>query len=99
MAGDAGQDFMFMQINNSLYYAAPNPLSTASTQPVVYSMVKLSDSLDSINFSFDDSAEGSTVLVSARFSRRVYPNKPLVSIFLKKAVVIKHFHSAGFYAN
>jgi prepilin-type N-terminal cleavage/methylation domain-containing protein len=99
MAGDAGQDFMFVQINNNLYYAAPNPVTTTSNQPVVYDRIKLADNLDFINFAYDDSTEGSTVLVSARFSKRVYANKPVVSLFLKKAIVIKHYHSAGFYAN
>ncbi len=99
MAGDAGHDFMFMQVNNNLFYAAPDPITTTSDQVATYARVKLADNLDYINFAFDDSAEGTTVLVGARFSKRVYPGKPPVSIFLKKAVTIKHFHSAGFYEN
>jgi prepilin-type N-terminal cleavage/methylation domain-containing protein len=99
MGGDAGQDFRFYQQGDNLIYAYPNPVTAASTDVVTFNTVKLATDLDFINFTFDDSTDGSVVVVTARFSRVFYANKPARSMLIKRSVVIKHFHAAGFYAN
>jgi uncharacterized protein (TIGR02599 family) len=99
MGGDAGQDFRFYQQGDYLIYGSPNPVTAASSDVVTFNAQKLATDLDFINFAFDDSTDGSTVVVTARFSKLFYPSKPPTTILLKRAVVIKHFHSAGFYAN
>jgi prepilin-type N-terminal cleavage/methylation domain-containing protein len=99
MGGDAGQDFRFYQQGDYLIYAYPNPVTAASSDVVSFNTQKLASNLDFINFAFDDSTDGSTIVVTARFSKLFYKSKPPTSILLKRAVVIKHFHAAGFYAN
>jgi prepilin-type N-terminal cleavage/methylation domain-containing protein len=99
MGGDAGQDFRFYQQGDYLIYAYPVPVTAASTDVVPFNTVKLATDLDFINFAFDDSTDGSTVVVTARFSKTFYANRNPSTMLLKRSVVIKHYHGAGFYAN
>ena len=99
MFGDAGHEFMFYQINNKLIMAMPYPVSTASSAPAQYLEHLVASDLEQLSFGFEDSQEGMAVIVSARFSKMVWPNKPPIEVALRKTVIVKHFHSAGFYIN
>lgn len=97
--GDAGQDITFLQEDNMLYYALPIPLTAASTDTVTYKYITMTTDLDFINFAFDNSQTSSNVIVTMRLSKKPGYNKKPITVFLKKSVAIKHFHSAGFYVN
>lgn len=59
----------------------------------------ISNNLNSIMFTFDNSQEGTTVLVGAKFSKRVFedPNTKPITIFLQKTIIVKHLYSEGYY--
>ncbi len=97
MEGDAGHEFIFFQLDNSLYYARPEPVTVPSTQSVPYISEPLSNNLDSINFAFRDSSKGRTVLITASFSKKPRINAEPVVLKINKSVSVKRFHSAGFY--
>jgi prepilin-type N-terminal cleavage/methylation domain-containing protein len=61
--------------------------------------VTLSANLDSLMFTYDNSAASNTILVTARFTKLVTQGKPPLQIFLNKTLVIKHQVSTGYYAD
>lgn len=77
--------------------------STSSIQShISYQYVTLSSNLDNITFTLTDSSKGNVVYIAAKFSRAFWADltkKPPAELMLKEAVVIKHPHSGGYYAN
>ncbi|MFP4466022.1 MAG: PilW family protein [Candidatus Goldiibacteriota bacterium] len=64
-----------------------------------YQTVTLTANLESIMFNFEDSEDSKTLIVGARFSKKPLANREPVTVFLKKTIAVKHFHSAGYYYN
>jgi prepilin-type N-terminal cleavage/methylation domain-containing protein len=102
--GSNGDAVQFFQKDHYLLAVRPVPIPGADlTNPDIDHFrpqcVTISANLDSLEFTYDDSIAGSTIIVGMKFSRLVYGNKPPASIFLKKAVVIRHQYGTGFYGN
>lgn len=104
--GGAGEDVQIFQNNNYLLSVRPYLLpGTDITDPsevknnTRYKTITLTANVESIMFVYDDSQKSDTIVVSVRLSNKPLFNKPPIKINLKKSVVIKHMHSAGYYGN
>lgn len=78
--------------------AAPNYGDPDSIQ-FSYRYVTLSANLESFMVVYDSALEDSTIHVAARFKKFTSANIPPATMFLKKSLVIKRHHSAGYYAD
>ncbi len=85
--------FSIYQIGNKLFLEIKLPKSEDTDT------LLLSDNISSIMFTFDNSQEGTTVLVGAKFSKRVFndPETKPISFFLQKTIIVKHLYSEGHY--
>jgi len=102
--GSSGDPVQIFQKDHYLVAIRPVPIPGASiTDPNIAhtrpQSITITSNLDSLQMTFDDSTEGTTVIIGLKLSRLVYKNKPPLSIFLKKTVVIKHEYSTGYYGN
>jgi|ERR1035437_11910 prepilin-type N-terminal cleavage/methylation domain-containing protein len=103
-AGNAGDPVQIFQKDHYLLAVRPVPIPGASLtdNTIAHSRpqcITISANLDSLQFTYDDSTAGNTIVIGMRFSCLVYKNKPPISIFLKKTVVIKHQNGTGYYGN
>jgi len=85
--------FTIYQIGRKLYLGIKFPNKEESDTLLI------SNNINSIMFTFDNSQEGTTVLVGASFSKRVFNdiNTKPASLFLQKTIIIKNLYSEGFY--
>ena len=102
--GIPGDYVKIYQYNNNLVINFPvippgTDLTSGSDvqNKIYYRNITLSTHLDSLMVYFKDGPENKTLNIAARFSKKV--GNDVIKIFLKKSVVIKHRHSAGYYYN
>jgi type II secretory pathway pseudopilin PulG len=104
MVGTAGGDFAIYQNGRYLVLSVPKLASgTNFSDPtnavVTYNNVTLTANLESLMLTFEDSKLGKSISTGVKLSKRVYPTRPEVRMLLKKPVVIKHYHTSGYYGN
>ncbi|HDQ25794.1 MAG TPA: type II secretion system protein [bacterium] len=104
MVGTAGAEFQIFQDGKHLVAYVPVPpapgaYSSPSTITVSYNAVTITSNLEAFTVSFTDTTNDKIISVGVRLSKRVYHDRPPISIMLKKAVVLKHHHTSGFYGN
>ncbi len=92
------QDGRYLVARSFTRPAAPAYSSPSSIQ-FTYSYVTLSANLESLMIVYDSALEDSTIHIGARFKRYINDMIPPATMFLKKSLVIKRHHAAGYYAD
>lgn len=103
MIGTAGGDFDVFQVSRTLFVTVPEASPTAFSSPsesaITYKSITLTTNLENFAVSFADTKTDKMIVFCIKLSKRIYKDRPPVSVMLKKNVIIKHFHTSGYYGN
>ncbi len=103
MIGTAGGDFEVYQKFKTLFVTVPQASSDAFSNPsesaITYKSITLTTNLENLSISFADTKTDKMISFCVKLSKRIYRDRPPVSVMLKKNVTIKHFHTSGYYGN
>ena len=103
MIGTAGGNFEIYQKDRTLFAIVPSASQDAFLNPsesqITYKTITLTTNIENFYVAFSDTKSDKMMNVCIKLSKKIYNNKPPIYVMLKKNIVLRHYHTSGYYGN